>query len=244
MHISTSAVPVHETPAGVGSGPCRWQLQPSASSEYASALRIPLPLKVVVNFVAGATVALVLGACTRTLSVEPGSPTGSTAEGGISGSGAATINQVVVRLLTPKFASRLDALPEFYVAVQNKGNLPFAFSAKYITAYSGNTPVKVYDRQTLFARIASETEIRETVAGDSVTGVGSSDPEDVRNIRAFDRDQVQALRFMLPEGTVGPGKSVDGIIELDADNIRSGAPLRLLVDAGGEMREFRFRVGR
>jgi len=221
--------------------------------------------------VLGLSVAVSGCVSTRTISVAAAG-TSRTADG--RGSPVPPSQQktdVRVLLVTPKFSNDTDALPTFYVEVRNRGEIGVDFSTENITAYSGESRVRVYTYDELANRIKSEAEAEAAaVAANEASQLKNSAMSRApagRNMKdnpegwAVTKAQVDAqngmdrtgwmgvqqqndLRRMLQRSTVPPGGTAGGAVKLHAEDIRSGQPLKLVVTVGGEAHEFVFEVER
>lgn len=173
-------------------------------------------------------------------------------------------------LVTPEFSNATDALPTFYLEIRNRGASGVNFGTENITAYSGESRVRVYTYDELANRIQSEAEAEaaEVAASEAsqLKGASMSRQTTSRNmmenpvpwavgkaqndarigtgrIESGGDEQANDPRRMFQRTTVAPSGTVGGTVKLHAEDIRSGQPLRLLVTVGGEVHEFRFNVG-
>lgn len=177
---------------------------------------------------------------------------------------------VKVFLVTPKFKNDTDALPTFYLEIRNRGAIGVDISTENITAYSGESRVRVYTYNELADRIKREAEAEAAAVAASeasqLKGASMSRETTSRNMtenpvpwavtraqndaqNGMDRigmegdQQLNDPGRMLQRSTVPPRGTVGGTVKLHAEDIRSGQPLRLLATIGGEVHEFRFDVG-
>ncbi|HTT56789.1 MAG TPA: hypothetical protein VL523_08170 [Terriglobia bacterium] len=179
---------------------------------------------------------------------------------------------IAVQVLTPRFSNETDSLPGVFVEVANRGDAPVDFSAANLAVYSGEAPVRIYTADELAKRIDDDFARATAAGGakpkawkmpaflhelltrsvpgknagvapaatvGNASGEAEQAGEDFRAVR--DR-QLRGLRNLLTPSTLAPGGRTGGVVELHAEDLRNGRPLRLVVTLGGETQEFRFDV--
>jgi len=212
-----------------------------------------------------------LGGCalTKTLTVSPASAIQPVYRQGRLVLQSQKKNGVEVEVLTRQFSDQTDALPSFFVAVRNGGEVEVEFSLENITTYSGESRVRVYTVEELEKRVRSEGEAEAAAVAANeaaqLKDAAMSRQTTSRNLKdnpvawtmtkaqgnarngmdqsgSSRNQQPNDLTGMLMRSTVRPRETVGGTIKLHAEDIRSGQPLRLVVAIGGEVHEFMFDV--
>jgi hypothetical protein len=185
---------------------------------------------------------------TRTLSVSSASPTQPVFENGETVLRSMKRNGVVVNLGTRRFSNHPERLPAFFVGVWNRGTRDLDFSPENITAYSGETRVRVYTYPELAKRVSEEAEGESSPAELPMALAGTAPTPLMRLNAAAAAAQVSSSRLTMIGGgtlgrrTIGPGRFDYRTAILQAEDIKTGQPLRLLVALDGEIHEFRFDV--
>lgn len=153
-----------------------------------------------------------------------------------------------------RFSNDSYALPSLYVIVTNGGEKNLTLKPGDISAYSGDQRVAVLDPLALQDRLD-----REDVSGPVSFPVGmrdASQPAEIRRghhrsptdppIQPFAEAKFKApsqfVEQALRPQVIRPGDSGDGRIMLEAQDILSGLPLKVVVNVAGEKHEFLFEV--
>jgi hypothetical protein len=167
---------------------------------------------------------------------------------------------VSVLPLGGRFSSDTFTLPSFYVIVTNGGNENVTLKLRDISAYAGDRRVALLDPTALQERLDRE----DAAAGGSQTSFpagmrDASQPAEVR--RGHHRHSAPTtpaveplgagLHFKVPARVVEqalqsqvirPFDVGGGRIMLEAEDILSGLPLKVVVTVAGEKHEFLFEV--
>lgn len=201
---------------------------------------------------------LAASACTRTLSFSAANPERPALEEGRPTLQSQGTDRVDVVLLNRKFSYKLGMLPAFYVKVWNGGDTSFEFSIKNITAYSGKARVPVYTRAQLAAWVNRDAELEKLQEAHTTWEVRPDNPGDssgrqaptalgnmqqAERIRNAGMDRTIRWRTLLRRQLVEPGQTAGGVVKLEAEAIKTGQPLYLIVTVAGEVHRFVFDVG-
>lgn len=185
---------------------------------------------------------------TRTLSVSSASAIQPVYENGETVLRSMKRNGVVISLHTRRFSNHLERLPSLLVGVWNRGKSDWDFSPENITAYSGESRVRVYTYPELAQKIIGAAEGESSSAELQMALSGTAPTPLMRLNATAAATQVSSSQVTMIGGgilrkrTIGPGRFDCGTVKLHAEDIKSGQPLRLLVALDGEVHEFRFDV--
>lgn len=213
---------------------------------------------IMLRYAAIAGLLVMVSACTRTLSVSTANPERPALEGGRPMLQSQGKYRVDVVLLNRKFSYKLKTLPAFYVKVWNGGDTPIEFSTKNITAYSGKSRVEVYTSSQLKAWAGRNSELADVqdaftswdvysgpLSGGNWRGEKTATDANVRpgRIHAANKPRRERHLILLRSQEVRPGETVGGGVKLNAEAIKTGQPLYLIVTVAGEVHRFVFAVG-
>ena len=156
---------------------------------------------------------------------------------------SAQTHVVSVLPMNKRFSSDTFTLPSFYVIVTNGGKENVTLKPDDISAYAGDQRVK------LLSPIALQDRLDEEQA--AATGRRLSFPAAVPGPmpRAVERDgppdfkvPTRVVEQALQPQVIRPFEVGGGQIMLEAEDILSGLPLKIVVTVAGEKHEFLFEV--
>jgi hypothetical protein len=165
---------------------------------------------------------------------------------------------VSVLSLNKTFSSDTFTLPSLQIIVTNGGKENVTLKPGDISAYAGDRRVTLLDPTALQERL---DRVQEAVGGRPSFPVGmrdASQPAEIRQGRHPHSDPTRPrlepldeLKYKVPARIVEqalqaqmilPFEVGGGLIMLEADDLLSGLPLKIVVTVGGEKHEFVFEV--